>query len=45
MSVILGVESTAHTFGMSLVRDGEVIDQRAARYETESGGMVPLVVA
>jgi glycoprotease/Kae1 family metallohydrolase len=45
MTVILGVESTAHTFGMSLVRDGEVIDQRAARYETETGGMVPFDVA
>jgi glycoprotease/Kae1 family metallohydrolase len=44
-SVILGFESTAHTFGVSVVSDGSVLSNESATYTTESGGMIPYEVA
>ena len=42
MTIILGIESTAHTFGIGVVRDGEVIANKRDMYTTESGGIIPM---
>jgi len=42
MAIILGVESTAHTFGVGIVRDGKVIANVKDSYTTEKGGIIPL---
>jgi len=42
---ILGVESTAHTFGVAVVSmDGEILSNVKDSYTTEGGGMIPLEV-
>ncbi len=45
MSTILGIESTAHTFGIGIVRDGKVLSNVKKVFTTEEGGMIPLEVA
>jgi len=45
MTVVLGIESTAHTFGVGVVRSGRVISNIQRTYVTESGGMIPMDVA
>jgi N6-L-threonylcarbamoyladenine synthase len=45
MSTILGIESTAHTFGIAVVRDGKVLSNCKKVFTTESGGMIPSEVA
>jgi N6-L-threonylcarbamoyladenine synthase len=42
MSVILGIESTAHTFGIGIVKDGNVIVNVRDMYTTETGGIIPI---
>ena len=43
--MILGVESTAHTFGVAVVSmDGEILSNVKDSYTTEGGGMIPLEV-
>ena len=43
--MILGVESTAHTFGVAVVNmDGEILSNIKDSYTTEGGGMIPLDV-
>lgn len=42
MAIILGIESTAHTFGVGIVRSGEVIANQREMYTTESGGIIPM---
>lgn len=37
----LGIESTAHTFGASVVKDKEVLSNVRDLYTTEEGGMIP----
>ncbi|MFW5746552.1 MAG: bifunctional N(6)-L-threonylcarbamoyladenine synthase/serine/threonine protein kinase [Nanoarchaeota archaeon] len=37
----LGIESTAHTFGASVVRDRKVLSNEKDSYTTETGGMIP----
>lgn len=40
--ICLGIESTAHTFGVSLVTsDGEVLSNVRKLYTTEKGGLIP----
>jgi N6-L-threonylcarbamoyladenine synthase len=39
---ILGVESTAHTFGIGVVRDGKVFANVRDMYTTEKGGIIPI---
>jgi N6-L-threonylcarbamoyladenine synthase len=40
---ILGIESTAHTFGIAVVsEDGEVLANVKDMYTTESGGIIPV---
>lgn len=44
MVIILGVESTAHTFGVSVVKDGKILSNVKDSYTTKSGGLIPLEV-
>lgn len=42
----LGIESTAHTFGVSVVEDtGKILSNEKDVFTTESGGMIPKEVA
>ncbi len=43
--VVLGIESTAHTFGASVIRGKEILSNERSLFTTESGGMVPTQVA
>ena len=45
MSTILGIESTAHTFGVAVVKDGKVLSNVKHSYTTESGGIIPMEAA
>tara|TARA_Y100000310_G_scaffold81236_1_gene77831 strand:- start:847 stop:1827 length:981 start_codon:yes stop_codon:yes gene_type:complete len=40
--MILGIESTAHTFGIGIVKDGKVLCNVREMYTTESGGIIPM---
>jgi len=42
MSTILGIESTAHTFGIGIVRNGKVIANVREMYTTKNGGIIPM---
>jgi len=42
MSVILGIESTAHTFGIGIVRNGRILSNVKRMYTTDSGGIIPM---
>ena len=39
--IILGIESTAHTFGIGIVRDGKILANVKDSYTTEKGGIIP----
>ena len=41
MTIILGIESTAHTFGIGIVRDEKVLANIKKTYTTEKGGIIP----
>src|SRR3989344_5689164 len=41
MAIILGIESTAHTFGIGVVRNGKILSNVREMYSTESGGIIP----
>jgi len=41
MSTVLGIESTAHTFGVGVVRDGKIIANKRDMYTTKTGGIIP----
>lgn len=41
MPTILGIESTAHTFGVGVVKDGKVLSNVKKTYTTEKGGIIP----
>ncbi len=45
MTIVLGIESTAHTFGIGVVRDGKVLANVRDLMSTESGGLIPIEVA
>ncbi len=45
MVICLGIESTAHTFGVGIVKDGNVIANAMDSYKTKKGGMIPFKVA
>lgn len=46
MEYILGIESTAHTFGIGIVNlNGQVIANDREMYKTEKGGIIPLDAA
>ena len=42
MATILGIESTAHTFGIGMVRDKKILANVKASYATEKGGIIPM---
>jgi N6-L-threonylcarbamoyladenine synthase len=42
MTIILGIESTAHTFGIGIVKDGKVLANVRDMYTTEKGGIIPV---
>ncbi len=41
MTIVLGIESTAHTFGVGVVKDGKILANIKKTYTTESGGIIP----
>ena len=41
MTIILGIESTAHTFGVGIVRDEKILANVRDMYTTETGGIIP----
>lgn len=43
--IILGIESTAHTFGIGIVKNGKILSNAARSFTTEEGGMIPMEVA
>lgn len=43
--LILGIESTAHTFGIAILRDREILASCKRAYTTTKGGMIPAKVA
>jgi len=47
MSTILGIESTAHTFGVGIVKDKKVLSNTKRSFTTKDGegGMIPIEVA
>ena len=42
MTIILGIESTAHTFGVGIVREGKIIANKKDMYTTDTGGIIPM---
>jgi len=45
MEYILGIESTAHTFGVAVLNfEGEILSNVKDSYTTEEGGMIPMEV-
>ncbi len=40
--MILGIESTAHTFGIGIVNNGKVLCNIREMYTTEKGGIIPM---
>ena len=45
MAIVLGIESTAHTFGVGIVKDGKVLANVKNTYTTEKGGIIPIEAA
>ncbi|MFA6022719.1 MAG: bifunctional N(6)-L-threonylcarbamoyladenine synthase/serine/threonine protein kinase [Candidatus Pacearchaeota archaeon] len=43
--MILGIESTAHTFGIGIVNNGKILANVKDSYTTESGGIIPIDAA
>lgn len=41
MAIVLGIESTAHTFGIGIVKDGKILSNIKDSYTTEKGGIIP----
>ncbi len=39
--IVLGIESTAHTFGVGIVKDGKILANVRENYTTEQGGIIP----
>ncbi len=40
--IVLGIESTAHTFGIGIVKDGKILSNVKKTYTTKKGGIIPL---
>jgi len=43
--MILGIESTAHTFGIGIVDNGKILSNVKDSYTTEKGGIIPVEAA
>jgi len=42
MVIVIGIESTAHTFGVGIVKGGEILANEREMYTTEEGGIIPV---
>ena len=42
MTIILGIESTAHTFGVGIVKNEKILANVKKTYTTEVGGIIPM---
>ena len=42
MVIILGIESTAHTFGVGIVREKKILANVKETYTTKQGGIIPI---
>ena len=42
MVTVLGIESTAHTFGIGIVKDSKILANVRDMYKTEEGGIIPI---
>lgn len=42
MTLVLGIESTAHTFGIGIVKNGKILANVRDMYTTEKGGIIPV---
>ena len=45
MTIILGIESTAHTFGIGVVKNKKILANVKDTYTTEKGGIIPTEAA
>ncbi len=45
MATILGIESTAHTFGIGIVKNGKILANVKDSYTTKKGGIIPIKAA
>lgn len=45
MVIVLGIESTAHTFGIGIVKNGKILSNVKKTYTTKKGGIIPLEAA
>jgi len=45
MAIGLGIESTAHTLGIGIVKDGKILANEKDSYTTEKGGIIPIEAA
>ena len=45
MTIVLGIESTAHTFGVGVVENGKVLANVKKTYTTKKGGIIPIEAA
>lgn len=43
--IVLGIESTAHTFGIAIIKEEHILSNIKRLYTTQSGGMIPSKVA
>jgi len=41
MTIVLGIESTAHTFGVGIVKNGKILSNVKNMYSTQNGGIIP----
>ncbi len=42
MTIILGIESTAHTFGIGVVKNKKILANERDMYTTKAGGIIPM---
>jgi N6-L-threonylcarbamoyladenine synthase len=45
MPIVLGIESTAHTFGIGIVKNKKILANVKDAYTTEAGGIIPMEAA
>jgi len=43
--ICLGIESTAHTFGVGIVKDKKILANVKDSYTTKTGGIIPVNAA
>jgi N6-L-threonylcarbamoyladenine synthase len=42
MTIVIGIESTAHTFGIAIVNNGKILANVKDMYTTQTGGIIPV---